>query len=263
MNQKKKNFGALLGYPTQGKAKSFLSAKDIKPRIDKTFLKELTTRCSMIFKRLNAAVHPSISHDDIEEFIEININHTASKLVEAGLLEKFNNHGRRSECMTYNWLRGFAVLMFFMPSVSKIFGVRIEEITFAGKDHELDTATFKKSPLADISIKHGLKVEIQAGFQNKNDLKKHKITEALKQFKKSSSKTILIHFDLFNGKGAVIDITNLGKKKLKYETRAAMEGKKVFEIPPSMFNWDLTKAIPDKVLSIGKNAAKRSAGADD
>ncbi len=256
MKQERKNFGTLLGYPTQGKAKSFLSAKDIKPRIDETFLKELTTRCSMIFKRLNAAVHPSIGHDDIEEFIEKNINHTASKLVEAGLLEKFNNHGRRSECMAYNWLRGFAVLMFFMPTISKIFGVRIEDITFAGKDHELDATTFKKSPLADISFKSGLKIEIQAGFQNKNDLKKHKITEALKQFKASSSRTILIHFDLFNGKAAMIDITILGRKKLKYQARAAMEGKEVFELPPQIFNWDLTKAIPGKVLTLGKNAAK-------
>jgi hypothetical protein len=256
MKHERKNFGALLGCPTNGKANAFLSAKDIKPRIDETFLKELTTRCSMIFKRLNVAVHPSIRHDDIDEFIEDNINHPASKLAQTGLLEKFNNHGRRSECMTYNWLRGFAVLMFFMPTVSKIFGVRIEDITFAGKDHELDAATFKKSPLADISIKPGLKVEIQAGFQNKNDLKKHKITEALKQFNKCSSRTILIHFDVFNGKAAVIDITNLGNKKLKYEQRAAMEGKEVFEIPPHMFNWDLTKAIPGKILTLRKNAAK-------
>ena len=256
MKQERKNFGALLGCPTQGKAKAFLSAKDIKPRIDEAFLKELTTRCAMVFKRLNAAVHPGISHDDIGGFIKTNINHTASKLAEADLLEKFNNHGRRSECMAYNWLRGFAVLMFFMPTVSKIFGVRIEDITFAGKDHELNIATFKKSPLADISIKPGLKIEIQAGFQNKNDLKKHKINEALKQFNASRSRTILIHFDLFNGKAAVIDITNLGKKKLKYQARAAMEGKEVFEIPDRYFNWDLTKAIPSKVLALGKNAAK-------
>ena len=208
----------------------------------------------MIFKRLNAAVHQGISHDNIEGFIKTNINHTVSKLAEAGLLDKFNNHGRRSECMAYNWLRGYAVLMFFMPTISKIFGVRIEDITFAGKDHDLNAATFKKSPLADISIKLGLKVEIQAGFQNKNDLKKHKITEALKQFNKSSSRTILIHFDLFNGKAAVIDISNLGKKRLKYQARAAMEGKEVFELPPHIFNWDLTKAIPGKILALGKNA---------
>jgi hypothetical protein len=256
MKQERKIFGTLLGCTTQGKSKAFLSAKDIKPRIDEAFLKELTTRCSLIFKRLNAAVHPSISHGDIARFTETNIKHTASKLVQAGLLEKFNNHGRRSECMAYNWLRGFAVLMFFMPTISKIFGVRIEDITFAGKDHELDATTFKKSPLADISFKSGLKVEIQAGFQNKNDLKKHKITEALKQFNASSSRTILIHFDLFNGKAAVIDITILGRKKLKYQARAAMEGKEVFELPPHFFNWDLTKAIPGKVLTLGKNAAK-------
>ena len=258
MKQERKNFGALLGCPTLGKAKAFLSAKDIKPRIDEVFLKELTTRCAMVFKRLNAAVNPDVSHDDIQGFIRTNINHTASKLAEAGLLDKFNNHGRRSECMAYNWLRGFAVLMFFMPTVSKIFGVRLEDITFAGKDHEMDAATFKKSPLADISIKSGLKVEIQAGFQNKNDLKKHKIIEALKQFNASSSRTILIHFDLFNGKAAVRDITILGRKKLKYQARAAMEGKEVFALPPHFFNWDLTKAIPGKVLTLGKNAAKRS-----
>jgi hypothetical protein len=256
MKQERKNFGALLGCPTQGKSKAFLSAKDIKPRIDEAFLKELTTRCALIFKRLNAAVHPSISHVDIAGFTETNIKLTALKLVQAGLLEKFNNHGRRSECMAYNWLRGFAVLMFFMPTISKIFGVRIEDIKFAGKDHELDATTFKKSPLADISFKSGLKVEIQAGFQNKNDLKKHKISEALKQFKANSTRTILIHFDLFNGKAAVIDITILGRKKLKYQARAAMEGKEVFELPPHFFNWDLTKAIPGKVLTLGKNAAK-------
>ena len=256
MRHDRNSFGNLLGCPSQYKTKTFLSAKDIRPSIDEVFLKELTTRCAMIFKRLNAAVHQGISLDDVEGFIKTNIHNTASKLAEAGLLEKFNNHGRRSECMAYNWLRGFSVLMFFMPTISKIFGVRIEDITFAGKDHELNVATFKKSPLADISIKPGLKVEIQAGFQNKNDLKKHKITEALKQFNKSSSRTILIHFDLFNGKAAVIDITNLGKKRLKYEPRAAMEGKEVFEIAHHYFKWDLTKAIPGKVLTLGKNAAK-------
>jgi hypothetical protein len=256
MKKEKKSFSALLGCSNQEKTKVFLSAKDIKPRVDEAFLKELTIRCSLVFQRLNTAVHQSICHGDIDEFIEKNISNTAFKLSTAGLLDKFNNHGRRSECMAYNWLRGFAVLMFFMPTISKIFGVRIEDITFAGKDHELDATTFKKSPLADISIKSGLKVEIQAGFQNKNDLKKHKITEALKQFKASSSRTILIHFDLFNGKAAVIDITILGRKKLKYQARAAMEGKEVFELPPHFFNWDLTKAIPGKVLTLGKNAAK-------
>ena len=35
-----------------------------------------------------------------------------------------------------------------------------------------------------------------------------------------------------------------------------MEGKEVFEITDSYFNWDLTKAIPGKVLALGKNAAK-------
>ena len=258
MSHEKNHFCALLGCTTQKSAKAFLSAKDIRPSIDEAFLKKLTTRCAMVFKRLNAAVNPDVSHDDIQGFIRTNINHTASKLAEAGLLDKFNNHGRRSECMAYNWLRGFAVLMFFMPTVSKIFGVRLEDITFAGKDHEMDAATFKKSPLADISIKSGLKVEIQAGFQNKNDLKKHKIIEALKQFNASSSRTILIHFDLFNGKAAVRDITILGRKRLKYQARAAMEGKEVFELPPHFFNWDLTKAIPGKVLTLGKNAAKRS-----
>lgn len=256
MSHEKNRFCALLGCTNQKSAKAFLSAKDIRPSIDEAFLKKLTTRCAMIFKRLNAAVHPGISHDDIEGFIKTNIHNTASKLAEAGLLDKFNNHGRRSECMAYNWLRGFAVLMFFRPTISKIFGVRIEDITFAGKDHELNVATFKKSPLADISIKPGLKVEIQAGFQSKNDLKKHKITEALKQFNESSSRTILIHFDLFNGKAAVKDITNLGKKKLKYQARAAMEGKEVFELPPHFFNWDLTNAIPGKILTLGKNASK-------
>ena len=258
MSHEKNRFCARLGCTNQKSAKTFLSAKDLRPSIDEAFLKKLTTRCAMIFKRLNAAVHPGISHDDIEGFIKTNIHYTASKLAEAGLLDKFNNHGRRSECMAYNWLRGFAVLMFFRPTISKIFGVRIEDITFGGKDHELNVTTFKKSPLADISIKPGLKVEIQAGFQNKNDLKKHKITEALKQFNENSSRTILIHFDLFNGKAAVKDITNLGKKKLKYQARAAMEGKEVFELPPHFFNWDLTKAIPGKVLTLGKNAAKRS-----
>lgn len=256
MSHEKNRFCALLGYKNQKSAKAFLSAKDIRPSIDEAFLKKLTTRCATIFKRLNAAVHPGISHKDIKGFVETNIHQAAFRLYEAGLLDKLNNHGRRSECMAYNWLRGFAVLMFFRPTISKIFGVRIKKIKFAGKDHELNVATFKKSPLADISIKPGLKVEIQAGFQNKNDLKKHKITEALKQFNESSSRTILIHFDLFNGKAAVKDITNLGKKKLKYQARAAMEGKDVFEIPDSYFNWDLTKAIPGKVLSLGKSAAK-------
>lgn len=256
MAQKRINFGALLGCPNQQKAKAFLSAKDIRPRLDEVFLKDLTTRCALIFNRLNTAVHPKIRHKDIDGFIRSHINGTASKLAKVGLLEKFNNHGRRSECMAYNWLRGFAVLMFFMPTIAKIFGVPPKSIMFSGKDHDLDQATFKKSPLADIRIKPGLKVEIQAGFQNRNDIKRHKITEAQKQFRDSCSRTILMHFDLLNGKAVVRDITDLGRRKLKYQTRAEMEGKEVFEIPAHYFNWDLTKAIPGEILSLGKKAAR-------
>ena len=149
--------------------------------------------------------------------------------------------------MTFNWLRGYATLMFFMPAIEKLFGAKKEDIAFAGKDHDLDIKTFKKSPLADITIKEGLRAEIQAGFQGKNDIKEHKIIEALRQSKKTGTKTFLLHFDMFNGFAAVIDISTLGKKKLTYVQRAAMEGKRVFEIPESWFYWDLTKPMPQKL----------------
>ena len=74
-------FGSLLGCPSQYKTKTFLSAKDIRPSIDEAFLEELTTRCAMIFKRLNAAVHQGINQDDIDEFIT-NLFPDVRKLVE-------------------------------------------------------------------------------------------------------------------------------------------------------------------------------------
>ena len=241
------NWRINFGHPSQVKAKNFLSGRDIYPKLDVIFLEKLVGRCSVIFKRLNSVVHLDLRHSDIDSFIATEITEIVTKLSSAGLLQKLNNHGRRSECMAFNWLRGYATLMFFMPAIEKLFGAKKEDIAFAGKDHDLDIKTFKKSPLADITIKEGLRAEIQAGFQGKNDIKEHKIIEALRQSKKTGTKTILLHFDIFNGFAAVIDISTLGKKKLTYVQRAAMEGKRVFEIPENWFYWDLTKPMPQKL----------------
>lgn len=250
MNDSQKIWRKKLACLNQVRAKEFLSGSDIRPKLDSAFLNKLTTRCAEIFVKLNPAVHTSIAQSDISIFVASQILATTQKLKKAGLLPKLNNHGRRSECMAFNWLRGYATLMFFMPAIESMFSVRREDITFAGKDHELDANSFKKSPLADITIRKGQRVEVQAGFQGKNDIKKHKIVQALEQSKHDQTTTILLHFDIFNGRAAVINISNLGNNNPNYIQRAGMEGKTVMEIPDAWFNWDLTMPIPPNILSL-------------
>jgi len=246
-----------LGCGSQGSAKNFLSGKDIRPKIDHAFIARLSKRCVAIFSKLNDAIHPGTKNKNFDLFTDKWINETVRRLTANGLIEKLNNHGRRPERMAFDWLRGYATLMFFIPTIERLFGVKKGDIAFAGRDHELDATSFSKSPLADVTINRDLKVEIQAGFSGINDLKESKIVEAYMQNKDRSKKTVLIHFDFFNGLAAVVDISRIGGRPHKYIQRPAMEGKKVLVIPGKWFSWDLSKPIPATTLRLCRRAAGR------
>ncbi len=258
MSTEHKAWRTRLACTNQQGAKDFLSGRNIKPMIDSAFLDLLRGRCIDIFTALNQAVHISLAQADFEAFSSEAITATYEKLREPSILAKLNNHGRRCERMAFDWLRGYATLMFFMPAIESLFLVSRRDITFAAKDHDLNAVSFKKSPLADITIRPDLRLEVQAGFQGMNDIKRHKIDEAFRQSSECSTRTILLHFDIFNGRAAVCDISRLHDMDPTYVQRPGMEGKTVMEIPDAWFNWSLSNAIPEDVLNLTQNIPRQT-----
>ncbi|ECP7590294.1 restriction endonuclease, partial [Campylobacter jejuni] len=110
--------------------------------------------------------------------------------------------------------------------------------------------TFKRTPRADLEI-NNYRLEIQSGFQGINDIKEHKVREAKNIFNDKNIKTLVIHFDLFNGQVAFVDISKIQNNDLNWITRQQMEGQSVFNIDSNYFQWlFLNKAPKFKDLSL-------------
>jgi hypothetical protein len=242
-----KSYREKLGFPSQAEAKDFLSAKDIRPGIDFTYVEQLNGRVGDILKSVNDAVHGGARRDDIEEFSRRFILFPYEKIRSAGLLPRLNNQGRRPEEVLFSWLRGYAVSEFFTPVLSKIFMVRIEAIVPIGEDDLRNVETFRRSPRADLEILRDgrpIRIEVQSGFQGVNDIKEHKVREAERVFEKTRTQTVCIHFDLFNGQAAFVPLSRISDSDVHWITRQQMEGQSVFEIDQNFFKWRLLDPPP-------------------
>ncbi len=60
--------------------------------------------------------------------------------------------------------------------------------------------------------------------------------------------TIVVHFDLFNGQVACVEIFKIKDNDLNWITRQQMEGQSVFNISQNFFDYKITE-IPSKPLS--------------
>lgn len=89
-----------------------------------------------------------------------------------------------------------------------------------------------------------LRIEIQSGFQDINDIKEHKVREAKNIKYEQDISSVLIHFDLYNGQVAFIRLDAIENDSVHWVTRQQMEGQTVFNIKQNYFVWKLTQLPP-------------------
>jgi hypothetical protein len=242
-----KSYREKLGFPSQSSAKEFLSAKDISPGIDFDYIDRLNARIDGILRAINEVIHSEARRENMDFFSKQHVFSPYETIRAAGLLPRLNNQGRRPEEVLFSWLRGYAVAEFFTPSISKIFSADIGSMVSIGEDDLKNIETFKRSPRADLEITRGgrkIRMEIQSGFQGINDIKEHKVREAKRVFDADQTRTVCVHFDLFNGQVAFVRLDAIRENDLNWITRQQMEGQSVFEIDQNYFKWRLLDPMP-------------------
>ena len=244
-----KDYRNALGFGSQVKFREFLSAKDIVANIDFSYIDLLNTRLCEIFSRLNSVYYKPC---DIEAFLQDKLFRAYNLLKTNQILNKLNNQGRRKEEVYFSWVRGYLILEYFKSAIAEIFGVSQDLIQSIGEDDFSSLDTFKRTPKADLEILHShtvWRIEVQSGFQGINDIKEHKVREAKAVYQDSRIQTLVIHFDIFNGQVAFVDISRIADNDLHWITRQQMEGQSVFNIEQNHFKWLLTN-IPPKFSEI-------------
>jgi hypothetical protein len=144
--------------------------------------------------------------------------------------------------------RGHLVSSYFEKLLETIFGVNTSQINNIGDDNFSSAETFKRTPKADIEIKFRendiLRIEVQSGFTGINDIKQHKVLEARRVFLEKKLKTIVMHYDFYNGQVAFVEIYNIEDNNIFWVTRQQKEGQTVFNIDQNYFVWRLIDAPP-------------------
>jgi len=242
-----KSYRQKLGYSNQVELKNFLSARDIKSEINYSYLDDLNKRLRQIVVSLNSAVHSDIKIAAVESFCKEHIDNAFLILKNSGILPKLNNQGRRPEQVYFSWMRGALTSHFFTKALSQIFNISVEDIRIIGDDKIDAVENFKRQPTADLELSLQNKkifIEMQSGYQGTNDIKEHKVRQAKKIFNDKKLNSVVIHFDLFNGQVAFVNISKIPDNDINWITRQQMEGQTVFNIDQRYFFWRLTDKPP-------------------
>jgi hypothetical protein len=206
------------------------------------YVERLSSRVEDIVRKLNAEVHPDSRWSDIDEFCLRFVRAPAESIVSSGLLGSMNNQGRRPEQVFFSWLRGFSILEFFTPALARIFATPLSGITRIGDDDFSNPETFRRTARADLELDlptGRIRVEAQTGLQGVNDIKEHKVREAKAIWQSSGVGTVCSHFDVYNGRAALVAIHELREEEVSWVTRPQMEGQRVLAIGESSFRWKL------------------------
>lgn len=241
-----REFRIQMGYPNTEKLKRYYGAKDIV-NVDWKLVDLYTKRAKNIFETLNESVHESIRWENMLDF-DLQIDATYMAMRTNDIFLKLNNHGRKREDVYYNWLRGYGACVFFAKALSVVFGVPQEAIRPIGGDQLTDPRAFSKSPVADLELclDEGIvRLEIQTGFLGANDIKQHKIREAKRVWLADGIRTYAVHFDLYNGQAAIVDISSVADDCVHWEKRQQFENQVVLAIPERAFRWQLTEKPED------------------
>lgn len=241
-----KPFRKELGFTNKEKLKQYYKATD-KVFVNWDKIEWFNDRIKEIFVSLNKVIHSSIRWENIN-IINAELDCAYTTMRDNNIFSSLNNNGRYPEDVYYNWMRGYIVCKFFAPALASVFNVPVTSIRTVGHDSLTNIETFSRSPVADLEIvidDQTIRLEIQSGFTGVNDIKEHKVNEAKRAFLQEHIISYVVHFDLFNGTMAIVDITNIDNKSIHWVTRYQMEGKRVFAIPPEAFRWYLLEAPPN------------------
>lgn len=247
----------LLGFTNQDVIKRFFKATDssITSIINWDKIEAHNERLSDIFNRINGIIFPdySLSSEELTAFKE-KLDSAYHMLRDFRIVElKFNNNGRAGEGVYYNWMRGYLVSVYFLKTIAAMFQVEESDIEQLGRDNlQLLSETgniedFKKDAIADLTIesKH-MHIEIQAGFTGDNDIKRSKAENARQRKEENNWQTVVLHFDIFNGRVAAVDISDLLSTlpRNRWESNTRFEGVFTTPIPEECFKWRITNPLP-------------------
>ena len=234
-----------LGFTNQAALKKHFKATDIVC-INWDKLEQFNQRLKDMFWEINQTIHPSVRWESMDE-INCEIDSAYAIMRQNNIFPRLNNYGRYPEDLYYNWMRGYIVCKYFAPALSVIFGVPEDSIRTVGHDSLADINTFSQSPVADLEITIAntiIRLEIQSGYTGVNDIKAHKDREAKRAYRQEQILSYVVHFDLFNGTMAIIDITDVDEYSIHWVTRTQMEGQRVFAIPDEAFRWFIPDELP-------------------
>ncbi len=202
-------------------------------------------RLTEIFCKLNDAVSEDIKQKDIEKFC-LKIKNAFCIMRDNEIIPQLTNQGRDPSDVYYNWMRGYLVCEFFTPAIAKLFCVKESAISAVGQDDLKNIETFKRAATADLELTLNctkkIRLEIQAGYTGVNDIKRSKIIEAEHRLKENNLESLVIHFDIFNGLAAVINISKFYKIP-NNDYHKAFENTDVLTIKETWFKWKLAEKL--------------------
>lgn len=237
----------VLGFSNQEQAKQFFSGKDIHPNIDSDYLNNLVSRIHNIANKMDSILRET-SGIDITDFCSNHIQKPYEIILGNRLIFRLNNQGRRCEEVLFSWLRGYVTCTYFTPIIAKLFNIEQNSILNIGEDNFMRPETFRRTPTADLEISDNvgkIRIEVQSGFQNVNDIKEHKIREAKRILDERDIRTVCVHIDIFNGQVAFVRLDIISDNDPHYITRQQMEGQSVFNINQNYFKWRLLDPLPN------------------
>jgi len=241
-----RDFRKRLGFTSQDSLKEFYKGSDIDRPIDFNYIDKLNKRLADIVSKVDATVNPVIRQKNLDTFLNDNLNFPYEQIIQNRLLPLMNNQGRKPEDVYFSWMKGHLFSEYFKNSLSIIFSIEHNQIKNIGEDDFTSIETFKRSAKADLEFNFDsrtVRLEMQSGFLNVNDIKQHKWVEAIRKAQ-SGIVSIVTHIDLFNGAVAFVRLDNLSENDLNWITRTQMEGQLVYNIDASKFSWLLVDTPP-------------------
>lgn len=240
-----REYRKLLGFSNQTNVRNFLGAKDIVPSVDLDYIDLLNNRLSGLVDKINSVVPDAIRIDDMDAFKKEHIYNAFNIIKSNGVLPSLNNQGRRPEHVYFSWMRGYLLTNYFAKALSIIFEIDESDINAIGDDDLRNIDTFQRTPKADLELTLGdgkkIRIEMQSGFTGINDIKQHKVIEAKREFAETGIKTIAVHFDLYNGQVAFVELDEIENDSENWITRSQMEGQVVLNIDQNYFVWKITE----------------------
>lgn len=248
-----KAYRQALGFNNRERLKEYFKAKDIKS-VNWELIGLLNERLIETFSKINSVICEDykISNEEFAAF-QVQMNEAYTILKDYRIIEDLlTNNGRPRESVYFNWMRGYLVALYFRKVVARIFSVQENEIEQLGEDNLQNVketgncSAFKKEALADLKIESiNVHIEIQAGFTGENDIKKSKARDAQRR-QGDGWETYVLHFDLFNGNLAVVNVTNLANLPMeRWIKNDQFEGVYTVKIPNEAFKWNLGDTLPN------------------